>query len=445
MKKIVLMLIAVSMVFITACSSSTDRNSTLSEKSRSEKKSGNEKKTIVFSTAFSDEFFKVAKQRYEAKHPHITIELTDVETSDAEMETALEKHVKTTGTAMMSGKGPDLLELDQLPAGDYVKKQLLANIGDMIEQDPTFKKEHYFGNILDGMKSNGGIFGLPLGFFVYGLVGNEMIINNSGVKIDDTNWTWGKFASISKEISNKSGKTVLYSLPEEMTRQLVNDQFASFVDQQNRKVNFDSDQFIQLLIDVKSMFDEKVIVRIDEPATEPIFTEVNITSPEYYMRELKQSVDNKLYSRPTSNGQSPGGFFRTYKTLGINANSDVKEEAWDFVKFMMSEEMQDQIKGAGFPLNKSSYDKVVKDVLAKGKVESDQPIGPLKGKVYEITKREMEDLEKYIFAAKYPVQYNPSKIDNIILEESKAYFAGQKSPEAVAKLIHNKVTTIINE
>lgn len=56
----------------------------------------------------------------------------------AEGAAAHEKFVKTTNTAMLSGKGPDLIEMDQLPIESYVKKDLLANMSEIIENDPTF-------------------------------------------------------------------------------------------------------------------------------------------------------------------------------------------------------------------------------------------------------------------------------------------------------------------
>lgn len=160
--------------------------------------SGNEKKTIVFSTFFPDDFFQEAKKKYEATHPNITIDLRFIESDSAHLETNLEKFVKTTNTAMLSGNGPDLIEMDQLPFGSYINKQLLANIGDIIDQDPSFEKEQYFNNILDGLQQNGGIYGMPLSFFVNAFIGNETAIANSGVQIDDSTWDWSQFAAMER-------------------------------------------------------------------------------------------------------------------------------------------------------------------------------------------------------------------------------------------------------
>jgi len=147
-------------------------------------------------------------------------------------------------------------------------------------------------------------------------------------------------------------------------------------------------------------------------------------------------------------------------TIGINNRSSVKPEAWDFVKFMVSEEMLSQAKSTGFSINKASYEKRAKELLKTGKVESDQEVGSMKGQVFEIIQKDIDDLEKFVNGANYHVleklvngtislasspQKSTNKIDKIVQEESIAYFSGQKTPEAVAELIQNRVTTSLNE
>jgi len=127
---------------------------------------------------------------------------------------------------------------------------------------------------------------------------------------------------------------------------------------------------------------------------------------------------------------------------------------------------------SAFSINKASYEKRAKELLKTGKVESDQEVGPMKGQVFEIIQKDIDDLEKFVNGANYHVleklvnganyhvleklvsgtisiasspQKNTNKIDQIVQEESIAYFSGQKTPEAVAELIQNRVTTVLNE
>lgn len=477
MKKSIVILTAIFMIIVTACShssngnggeaitSTTEKEESLTKKERNETSSSNntEKKTIVLSTFYHENFFLEAKKRYEAKYPHITIDVQYVESTDADGEAKLEKYEKTIGTALLSGKGPDLIEMDHLPTESYVNKKLLVDLGTMMDHDDTFNRDDYFNNILEGIQVNGGLYGIPMGFFVYALVGNETMIEKSGVTVDDSHWNWSQFANITKEISKTvnggaSGLGVGGSagiIPgdfkvSQYVSEFVNDQYATFVEQESGKANFESTAFIDLLKEVKRLVDEKVI---DPAANNVLFRETQINSPGDYVRVLKQSqyysnnadYRSKLYLRPNGSGQEAGGYFRTYQMVGLNAKSEVKEEAWHFLKFMISEEMKDVASSSGFPLNKKSYASIAEKALEKGKVESDQTIGPLKGVIYDITKQDIDDLEKFLVNAKYPVQYKESKINDIITEESHAYFTGQKSPEEVAGLIQNRVTTVLNE
>lgn len=461
-KTLFMMLMILLIISVSACStpagkgeaqSENKKTETPKEKNTPDLKLDGEKKTIVFSTYFPDEFFKQAKKKYEAKHPNITIDLRYVESDDAHGEADSEKFIKTTNTAMLSGAGPDLIAMDLLPMGSYVNKQLLVNMSEMMDHDPSFQKDQYFTNILDAVKLNDGIYSMPLNFFLYGLVGNETVIDKSGVKIDDTNWDWSQFVDVAKELKNADpakNQTALLSEPHYLLNEMVKDQYTTYVDQAKGEANFDSEGFTTLLQQVKSLFDEQVA---SETASRSIFWNTSIVSPTDYIRMMKQSehygkgyeFTSKLYAKPHADGKEAGGYFRTYNTIGMNAKSEVKAEAWDFIKFMLSDEVQAKAGSAGFPLNKNVYQKQVQQLLQEGKVLSDQEMGPLKGKVFDVTAQDLQGLEHFLAEAIYPVEFRPSKIDEIITNESKAFFSGQKSAEEVAKLIQNRVMTFLNE
>jgi ABC-type glycerol-3-phosphate transport system substrate-binding protein len=46
--------------------------------------------------------------------------------------------------------------------------------------------------------------------------------------------------------------------------------------------------------------------------------------------------------------------FRCYQSYGMNANSKNKTLAWEFIKFMLSEEMQQSLNLLGFPVNNAA-------------------------------------------------------------------------------------------
>ncbi len=44
--------------------------------------------------------------------------------------------------------------------------------------------------------------------------------------------------------------------------------------------------------------------------------------------------------KPTLNGQGNGLELKSFMNFGLNSQSKVEKEAWEFLKFMLSEEIQ---------------------------------------------------------------------------------------------------------
>ncbi|NEW09040.1 extracellular solute-binding protein [Paenibacillus sp. SYP-B3998] len=467
MKKIMFILISCMMMFaVTACQSSNSGGGTSEvnggtaqpvNENKIEKEQTNNanlttetpqskggKKTIVFSTHYEYDSLNEAKKKYEAAHPNIEIKLNYIPSVDGEKgKEYSDNFIKKTNTELLSGNGPDMVIMDHLPMGNYVNKKILANLSEMMEKDPTFKKDQYFNNILEGSKLNGSIYGLPLRFFVYGLAGDEEAIAKTGIKFDDQNWSWSQFNELAKGLVKKGDRqSALFGNREDFLNEMVQDNTAMFVDQANRKANFQSEPFIQLLNQVKKMFDDKVVT---ERPTKVYFVPAQINSPADYILSLREYFDKpKLYTKPNVGGQKVGNYYRAYNTIGINEKSAVKKEAWEFLKFLLSEDLRPAANKTGFPLNKAEYDRQVKQLIKDGSVKAHEE-GPLKGKTIKVTEADIQGLDKYISGAIYPVEFKPTKIQEIISNESKAFFSGQKSAEDVAKLIQNRVTTYLNE
>lgn len=458
MKKIGLFSLICMIVFVlAACSNNTDGEA---ESSENEKAAGSQHQTdkrgkivITFATFYENDLFKEAKRKYEAKHPNIDIQLTYQHASGMganwdNWETIHEQFVKTTNTQMLAGSGPDVLELDELPIGQYVNQNVLANVGEMIDNDPDFQKDQYFMNILDNVKLNGGIYAIPLRFYLNGFMGDQEAIEQTGVSFDDQSWTWEQFIQISKEMINKGKNKHAFDAPTPggLLNNLVEGQYSEFVDKANREANFDSEAFIGLMKQVQEMLDKDIITTNSRGDDVAYFQNGIMLSISDYLRKHNSPYQEKFYIMPHSEGQKPGGHFQPLNSIGISAHSPVKEEAWDFVKFLMSDELRqstdtlmDTGNQGGFPLNRNVYQKQVQELVQIGKMED------YEGQEFVITEKDLQSLESNLTAAVHPIEYKHTLIQEIIYEESKAFFAGQKSAEAVAKLIQNRVTTYLNE
>ncbi|WP_213622901.1 ABC transporter substrate-binding protein [Paenibacillus sp. J53TS2] len=401
------------------------------------------KTMLTFSTFFPDTHLEELVSQYEALHPEVDIQLQSVQTDNAHLEAEMEKFKTQTNTAMLAGKGPDLLLLDDLPAASYVKNGLLVNFDELIAQDAAFKREDYFTNILDHAKIGGGLYAMPISFFLHGLAGDEEALAQAGVEINDESWSWNDFAALSKQLVNKTYPHVIHTEPQYMLNWMVSDNLSLFVDEPNGTAKFNTATFTGLMKQVQKMSEDGVI----GAEGTPYFFPVQINSPGDYFESLNSflSSNMKLYVKPHAQDVGAGGYFQPYRSIGLNESSKAKEQAWDFVKFMISDQVPVDPNHAGFPLNKRLYAQEVEQLKKDGSVPTAKE-GPLKGVPIQVNSDELDALESELTGAIHLVsKFQPDQLSEIIMEQSQAFFSGQKSAEDVAGLIQNKVTTYLNE
>ena len=142
--------------------------------------------------------------------------------------------------------------------------------------------------------------------------------------------------------------------------------------------------------------------------------------------------------------------------MGIYSKSKVKDAAWEFVKMFMSLEFQGgQDTIYSNPTRQDAFDMLVKRKTAtkKYKDELGNEVEPLQSGYgwddlnIDIGPLSDKQAQKYIDLVNSTTKtsdYN-TEITNIITEEAKAYFAGQKSLDETADIIQNRVKTYVNE
>jgi ABC-type sugar transport system, periplasmic component len=427
------------------------RNAAAGTSNASDDPSSGERKTIVFSAFWPNEQYEQAKKEYEAAHPNIEIKLqyglstpySDEGGDEAQTNADMEKYITSTNAAMLAGKGPDLMDLRYLSAEDYTAHRLLDDLGKRMDQDKTFDKSDYFTHVLESGRTEEGLFSVPLTFSLSGMIGDQAAIAQTGIKIDDRNWTWIDFIATGRKLLAAKGpyKTVIgngegmiaAAGPDYFVRSLAIDNYGWFVDEAKRKANFDSQQFSELLKQIKDMFDDGIIA--GGPA---YFTNVTIHSPQDYLTSLLAFGDQTaFYAKPHATGAAAGAAFTKEYNLGINANSNVRDESWEFLKYLMNH------TSFGFPINKQRYREDVQELKDKGTITPDKT-GPLQGKAFQVDATKLDRLENFVNQAAQE-RNESGKVLDIVVAESAAYFAGQKSAEEVARLIQNKATTLLNE
>ncbi|QHW33903.1 extracellular solute-binding protein [Paenibacillus rhizovicinus] len=448
-----------SLICLLAACSNGNSNGTAGASSPAkapiENETASEPVTLTFSTYFLSDQMKTAVTKYESMHPNVTIQLQATPSYGKDLDEAAayrETFLTSTNAAILAGKGPDLVEMDILPIEAYADRHLLVNLQDIMSGDASFHSQDYFTNILDNARLNDGLYGIPLYFYLDGLLGDTAAIDKTGVPINDSDWTWNDFMDAAKQLQQKGEyKTALISEPSVLLSELTVDNFTQLVKEKNGERKFDSDSFIDLIHQVKSMIDDGLLFDMVKDGggrgsattlqTKAYFNAWPIDSFESYLLN-GFAEQTKLYTMPHPHSYGAGGYFSTFGMVGINANSPHKQEAWKFLEFLMDDEAKTitdaSISSHGFPINKNAYDLQVEKLKEAGTIQSD--VHP----EIAVDTEKLDRLKGSITEAVHWVR-TPSEIEETIRNESKAYFSGQKSAESVAKLVQSKINLILNE
>jgi len=156
----------------------------------------------------------------------------------------------------------------------------------------------------------------------------------------------------------------------------------------------------------------------------------------------------RLLSYPSSGG-ARGGVFDSDTLFSINNNSKNKAAAWEFLKFILSDEVQSG-ELDGFAVNREALRKTAQqavDMTNSGGMSI--AIGGKDVKPKIITPRPLtqEDIDYINGLIENMGVYNRNNagVRKVVSEETSAFFSGQKSAEEVARLIQQKVNIYLGE
>lgn len=444
-----------SAVALSACGSGANTPASGSANNATNENGGNDSgtKVITVSVVTSNRFLEQAKEKYEAANPGVKIELKQSYEPPKQQAgsvtiggfgydpAAVEKHTTTVNSELMNGNAADLIMVDTLAYSKYADKKLLADLQSYMNKEKGFNEEDYYMNIFDAMKYKDGLYAIAPNIITNAWVGNMDRIKN--LKLDPKSWTWAQFSTSLSELAKTGGDPVLpYSPPGNLLNDRIGENLDKYLNWSEKKAGFDSPEFIALLNEIKSYYDSKIIVEPDPSAggmgkAIRIGEKMNMKEAFINLKLISFSTlgfgnmafeNSKVFSPPTGDGSS-GNSFAAGMLLAMNEKSKNKDQAWDFLKFLISQEMQSLPDLGGLPVNKKAAEDQI-NVLTSGE-------NPLTQEQVEAAKEIMPKLSR--FSGVEP------KISDLVREETDPFFKGEKSAEDVAKSLQNKVMLYMEE
>jgi len=509
MKRFIALLCAVTIMgSLAGCSGETAKkdNGTTPNSAKDVLKNEIEGEITVacYDTVFYKDFLENAAKSFEQKYPGTTIrvdsysKMPDVKSNegDSEKQIAIEveedvqgqsDYINKINTELMSGSGADLFAMDILPFYKYAENGQLEDLQKYIDSDPEFNMDNYRENIIESLKYNGGQYIFPLDYsFNYYEYDKSLFDEDAIDKLQASeSFSNEQLVEIAKGLSESDPANphemfgmkgfMNISLGTSMFNELFLENYSNFIDIQNRKANFTDGTFAQVLDTVKDWEDKGYLLPSDRE--ELTLDDFSAATDEQYFYKLKGNIELLLgylreegweLSLPTAGvtpstdtndvfaamptGANGGARFSYSQAYGMNANSNNKKLAWEFIKFMASTEIQETLQLypaslTGLPINNEARLSKAKDgiigelFMQSGESSANKELTADQQKAYDEYVDSIEKCSDMLNT--YPII--DTTINSVINSEVKQFFDGQKSSADTAKAIQSKVDMYLNE
>lgn len=408
-------------------------------------KEDNTRITIAVSKP-DNRFMETAAEKFQKSNPGIVVEIKaytsmgETLTQKTESGATLaigentdpggEKYIKTINTELMSGVGPDIIDTIYVPCGKFADNGFLTDMSMIIQQDTSFDSSSYYENIMFANKYKGGLYSMPVGFWVDLLTGKYELPQ----KVISDGLTLDVFFKTAAEVLKAHGVKetyVLFDNAEDLFSRLLERNYKAFIKDDTKECDFTSGEFVKLIKQIKEASDKKLLYTSEKHAASDksweniyfySFGRVEI----YSLAAFKNPRENDFACAPPSlTGETAIGA-SIFEEYGINNNSKSKGAAWKFIKFLISEEMQTSPELFLFPINKNAMAEKIKRAKNTGTATELTADDPIFSKITVYADKDW-------------------KISKIVEEETKKYFDGQRTAEDTARIIQGRVDMMIKE
>lgn len=360
---------------------------------------------------------------------------------------------------IIAGQMPDILIEDGLPVESYANKGLLANIGKLIEEDEELSQIEFMQNVFEAYSINGELYHVVPRFSAATLVAKTSLVG------DGSDWSMEKMQQVLAGMGEGA-----QAFGEVARNQFMNMAMQycgrDFIDVKTGKCEFDSEEFIAMMEFAKTLPEE---INWDEIYGEGDYW----SSYESQYRDNKtlllqlwfsgfQNISYQLNGYigeefsfvgfPMESGN--GSYISAYEMMVLSAKSQNLEEAWNFVRYYLTDEYQENLE-YGLAVNKRVFLEQSKDAMSRPyyedaatqeRVEYDSTIF-INGEeiiVPPLTQEQTDQMVAFIESINTSYYYNEN-VMNIINEEIGAFYSGQKNAKDTAAIIQNRVQLYVDE
>ncbi|MBQ9141446.1 MAG: extracellular solute-binding protein [Lachnospiraceae bacterium] len=360
---------------------------------------------------------------------------------------------------LTGNNAPDLIDLSSVDLNNLSSKGVLEDLAPYLESSTVLKKSDFVESVLNAYTIGGKLVTIPRMFQMSTLMGKTSVVGEKqGWTIDDV---------IALADAHPDAKLLQYVTKESALQICLQYSSNSFIDYETGACSFNSPEFIKVL-EFANRFDAEYNYNSDESFPDMIQSGKILLSDAYVSDVQEFQMYNLMFEEevtcigyPTVDG-SVGVFLTGTDMYGMTAKSAHKEGAWQFLESLLAYREDDRYAW-GIPTRVDEMDAMFEEDMTpeyqydeNGEIMYDENGVALQypkttwgyddweAEIYAATQEEVDAIKAMIDIAK-PAGMNDQTIFQMITEDAKAYFEGQKSAKEVADVIQSRVEIYVSE
>ncbi len=357
---------------------------------------------------------------------------------------------------IVSGEGPDIINFGSEYMLSDIVGQYTEDLNPYFTEMSEEENLEFWQNLIQAFSYKEKLYALPTAFTLQTYVARTETVG------ERESWSIEELMQCYEE--NKKGKDfMLYpgETKKDVFGTLLTGSIDNYVDWEKGTCRFDSEEFRQIL-EFANQFPAALTITEDCSPMEIFQNGKALLYPLLLRTFYDTSAAEIIMGEPVTYVGYPVSE-KTASGTVIKASSDVwaisstsknKEAAWEFISRFYRIPYQEEIK-EGLPVNKSAFEKMCKEAMqteyeekngesvriekARVSFEGEQSIP-----IYQISEAQADSLKKVVGGAAVFSGYD-SGLHTILLEESEAYFAGDKTLDETVEIMQKRAVLYMNE
>ncbi len=404
-----------------------------------------DKTTITFGGIYIDDNIKTAAIEFNKTNKEYRIEFIDYSDN--------EDPATKMNADIVAGNIPDIIYADTGDLERYAAKGILEDLIPYYDKDEELNTSDMIPAVFEAMKIDGKLYYVSPSFGISTIWGSPKVLGT------EKGWTFDEFLALMEE-QDDSVQAFAYSTKERLIYDLLGTGLSGYVDWQTGECSLDSPEVKAILEYCNTGVDEEDMDYENEPSLPTMVQEGKVLLSDGWMSLDELQMHKKMFGGDITfigypNKDKEGSYFNMTTPVGISAKSEYKDVAWEFVRTFMTKKYQAVNERWNTPTRQDCFDMMIKAHTTTETYtdEFGQEITPVdSGYSYddwevEVGPNTQEEVELFtdLINSTHRVGGYDNKIMEIIQEEAKAYFAGDKSVDEVVDIIQNRVSTYVNE